>query len=106
MVEQTEPTLGVCAKCTLFFSFVMAVVVWLVVSDTAAPLPIGMPPPPPRVVQLRLAERARLEARRGRGTMLAAQHHAAPVRHEILQRSRMVADAAADPNSMFDMSNP
>ena len=46
MVEQTEPTLGVCAKCTLFFSFVMAVVVWLVVSDTAAPLPIGMPPPP------------------------------------------------------------
>ena len=43
MVEQTEPTLGVCAKCTLFFSFVMAVVVWLVVSDTAAPLPIGMP---------------------------------------------------------------
>ena len=63
MVEQTEPTLGVCAKCTLFFSFVMAVVVWLVVSDTAAPLPIGMPPPPPRVVvAVRALEVAVLDA--------------------------------------------
>ena len=51
-------------------------------------------------------ERWDAEGEVDRGTMLAAQHHAAPVRDEILQRSRMVADAAADPNSMFDMSNP
>ena len=34
MVEQTEPTLGVCAKCTLFFSFVMAVVVCMLTTLT------------------------------------------------------------------------
>eukprot|EP00967_Tisochrysis_lutea_P036488 scaffold43905_cov28-Tisochrysis_lutea.AAC.2 len=121
--DQQSTRLPGLAKCILGVSFVLAICVWLFVTDDHGKLLPYNPQPLPEAGAVTLQPRIHPLQRGGKATerqlrngidRAGAPHSAtSPAgrpgrRRDVFDKSksREVKEAAGDPNSMFDMSTP
>lgn len=127
-VQEAKPHLSGLGKCALFTSFIFAVAIWWVVAESdASAYEYRTPPIKPEATRTTYAQavaqthtggdrlrgtspEARRSVRSRNGTR---QQHGGANRRETAERERElelktkeIQEAAKDPNSLFDMSNP